>query len=224
MSQVDKITTIRRPRILKYEKVFKTDKHIVIVMPKCNMSIKSINPVSYFKDIGVDFVMEQLCECLSYLHSRDMMHGNIKPSNVFMNQENSLFLSDYSTYLLYSGKELEMQKTVEDIQYLSPEALSGRKVDKYSDLWGVGCVMYYLICGKDPFTTKSIDELRKNIIQGRYPNIKWKYSDYVNPLIKKLLTPDENKRINIDQLIDELNGILYIIIINSIKTIYIPKS
>lgn len=217
LAEINKITTINRPKLLKYEKIFKTDKHIVIVMPKCNICIETINPVSYFKDIGVDYILEQICECISHLHSRDMMHGNIKPSNIFINKENSIFINDFSTNILYSGKESELQNTMVDIQYLTPECLSSRRVSKYSDLWSVGSLLYFLISGKHPFTGKSMEEVKKNIIQGRYASIKWKYSDYVNPLIKKLLSIDESKRITINQLIEELDSIIFIINIIKLK-------
>lgn len=213
LSEINKITTINRPKLLKYEKIFKTDKHIIIIMQKCSICIETINPVSYFKDIGVDLIMEQICECISHLHSRDMMHGNIKPSNIFINKENSIFLNDFSTNILYSGKESVVQQTVENIQYLTPECLSSRRVSKYSDLWSIGSLLYFLVSGKHPFTGKSLDEVKKNIIQGRYSSIKWKYSDYVNPLIKKLLSIDESKRVTINQLIEELSSILLLFIL-----------
>jgi len=98
------------------------------------------------QDAVLDF-LEQLTEALAWLHTRGVVHGDIRPSNVVRDGG--------TTKLMDFGPQRDLrQVTVETpdsyCQYASPERLLGRPLTAASDLYSVGAVVYELLAGEPP--------------------------------------------------------------------------
>ena len=112
---------------------------------------------------------QQIVAGLEYAHERAIVHGDLRPSNIYI--VNDQFNTDEPKIVDFGFMHLiePMLKNNKqhvssalpvfgDGPYMSPEQRSGQNIDKRSDLYSLGCLMYEIACGKPPFISKSTME------------------------------------------------------------------
>jgi len=106
----------------------------------------------------------QVCEALSHAHSKGVLHRDLKPSNLMLLQTGrteEVRIMDFGIAKLLEGTEYDAQrltKTGEALGsplYMSPEQCRSAKLDRRSDLYALGCVMYEALTGAPPFMGKT---------------------------------------------------------------------
>jgi tetratricopeptide (TPR) repeat protein len=95
---------------------------------------------------GVVEYVVQLCRALAYVHSRGIVHRDIKPTNVLVDGSGAVKLLDFG--LVGSGRGGPAMGTP---SYLAPELFEGRPGDHRSDLFSLGVLMFQLLCRRLPF-------------------------------------------------------------------------
>ena len=100
-------------------------------------------------------IARQVADALSYAHSHDVIHRDIKPDNILLEAGHAV-VSDFGiarAMTVAGGNELgETGFALGTPAYMSPEqAVAGRNVDGRSDLYSLGCVLYEALCGEPPF-------------------------------------------------------------------------
>lgn len=111
-----------------------------------------------------------LVSALYYLHSNRILHRDLKPQNVLLDEDLHAKLCDFglarnmtmSTHVLTSIKGTPL--------YMAPELLAERPYDHQADLWSLGCIAYETMAGQPPFCTTSILHLVKII---KHEEVKW---------------------------------------------------
>ena len=144
----------------------------------------------------------QLLSGLQALHNNGIIHCNLKPSNIVIDEYGNVKICDFKKCLKISKmtKELiEKNKCAITPCYTAPELF--RKDGKYSfksDLWALGCILYELAVGQVPFFSNSLKELIIKIIQEKVNFDKRELTNYSNEFIdvlKRLLIKDPNARV-----------------------------
>jgi hypothetical protein len=100
-------------------------------------------------DVGPFF--RQVCEAVGYAHSQSVVHGNIKPSNIFLFEGRHVLLGDFGR--LWDVGQMDMTHAgpgIEAVEFLAPETTEGR-TDQRSDIYGLGAVLFASLTGAPPF-------------------------------------------------------------------------
>jgi eukaryotic-like serine/threonine-protein kinase len=94
----------------------------------------------------------QVCGALAAAHAQGLVHRDIKPANVLVGPDGQVQVTDFGIVKAAAAATLTGTGTVlGTAAYLSPEQAQGGPVDARSDLYGLGCVLYELLCGSPPF-------------------------------------------------------------------------
>src|SRR5919106_1800790 len=108
--------------------------------------------------IAVD-VTRQVLAALSNAHRNGIVHRDIKPHNVMVDDDRRVKVTDFGIARAGTSQMTEAGSIVGTAQYLSPEQARGAGVDQRSDLYSVGVVLYELLTGKVPFNGESPVEI-----------------------------------------------------------------
>jgi len=101
-------------------------------------------------------LLKQILRGLNYAHNRHIIHGDIKPGNIMITDENKIKISDFgnakiSGYIENNKNIFPMGTPV----YSSPEQILGQGLDQRSDLYSLGITFYEMVTGEVPFHFKS---------------------------------------------------------------------
>jgi eukaryotic-like serine/threonine-protein kinase len=104
--------------------------------------------------LAVDIVL-QILKAARFAHRRGVVHRDIKPHNVIVDEEGRAKVTDFGIARAGSSDMTETGSIMGTAQYLSPEQAQGHPVDARSDLYSIGVVLYELLTGAPPFDADS---------------------------------------------------------------------
>ncbi len=97
--------------------------------------------------------LAQVCDGLSFIHSRALLHRDVKPSNILVTPERRAILVDFGLAKRVSDDQItDHGRVVGTYRYMSPEQARGEALDRRSDVYAVGVTLYELLAGRPPFT------------------------------------------------------------------------
>lgn len=97
-------------------------------------------------------VSTQILEALKFAHRRDVIHRDIKPQNIIIDNDGRVKVTDFGIARAGSASTMtEAGSMLGTAHYLSPEQAQGRPVEAASDLYSLGVVMYEMVTGTLPF-------------------------------------------------------------------------
>lgn len=105
-------------------------------------------------------IASQIADALDEAHRNDIIHRDIKSSNILINRRGQVKVLDFGLAKIISEEVSEMDVTraktddgmlVGTVQYMSPEHALGKKLDGRTDLWSFGVLLYEMVCGALPF-------------------------------------------------------------------------
>ena len=218
------------PHIVKYNSVFVHHSNIVIEMEFCTSSLSNV-----IKQISKPFhvaqtkkIIRSIALGLKYLHDHDIIHRDIKPGNIFIDENCIVKLGDFgSSRIITNYNNDNLTPLVGTKWYKAPEIIFGNKLyDKSADIWSFGCLIAELFL-LEPLFPGATDFEMINLIFGFLgfskedeqvlkPKLKINYKEMKDSifestfdtadkdsidLMKKMLCANPKKRINIDEVL-----------------------
>jgi serine/threonine protein kinase len=122
----------------------------------------------------------QLCEALSYAHTHQILHRDIKPGNIMVTQDDQVKVTDFGLARPITGEAEENPYGTPD--YAAPEILGKGAVDQRVDIFAAGVVLYEMLTGRVPQTP------RRTVTEYAPVSARW------DEVIEKAVHPDPAKR------------------------------
>lgn len=145
----------------------------------------------------------QICLGIYALHSKNILHRDLKTLNIFLTMDNSVRIGDLGVATVLNPNGGFLVKKVGTPYYLSPEVCEDKPYNHKWDIWSLGCILYEIWSLKHPFEAKTQAELMIKIIKGKYKRIPKTYSKHLSDMIHWLLTKRSNKRPSITDIIKD---------------------
>jgi serine/threonine protein kinase len=119
--------------------------------------------------------MVQLCDALAYIHGRGLVHRDVKPANVMVDDTQRVRLMDFGLAKFLARAEQEVTQAgriVGTYRYVSPEILRAEPVDGRADLYSLGVTLYELCCGIPPFDADNPKDLWTLVLESDAPPLQ----------------------------------------------------
>ena len=186
--------------IVKYYDSSKKGNNFYILMEFCNgenlrsFIDKNMNDNTLIKESIIYNLISQICNGIKEMHDKKIIHRDIKPDNIFMNENMIIKIGDFGvSKQLKSYKSYALTtKKLGTEYYAAPEILTKGIYNEKSDIWSLGCIIYELLTLNTYYNDKFMDEIKQ--IDSNIYNEKWQ------ELIDSLLELDYKKRFDINQV------------------------
>ncbi|MGH3240766.1 MAG: protein kinase domain-containing protein [Spirillospora sp.] len=96
-------------------------------------------------------VLAQVADALDAAHRRGLVHRDVKPGNVLLDEAGHAYLTDFGITKQVGGVSTDTGRVVGTLDYLAPEQIRGEGVDGRTDCYALGCVLYECLSGAPPF-------------------------------------------------------------------------
>ncbi len=118
-------------------------------------------------------IVRQVAEALDYAHLQHVVHRDIKPANImYEGDTHTVKVTDFGIARITDSSKTKTGMVLGTPSYMSPEQLSGKKIDGRSDLFSLGVMLYQMTVGALPFQGDSMAELMFRIANDPYRNPK----------------------------------------------------
>jgi len=159
--EVSLLRDLKHNNIVTLHDIIHTEKSLTLVFEYLEKDLKQ-----YMDDCGnimhmtnVKYFLFQLLRGLSYCHRRRVLHRDLKPQNLLINERGELKLADFGLARAKSIPTKTYSNEVVTLWYRPPDVLLGST--EYStpiDMWGVGCIFYEMACGRPLFPGSTVED------------------------------------------------------------------
>lgn len=200
LNEVRILASIQHPNIISYKEAFIEEQtsNLWVIMEFADAG-DAFQLMSRLKDEGRTFTEEEIWRILiqtvnglKQLHDWKIMHRDLKSANIFLFRNGDVKLGDLNVSKIMNNS-LEYTQTGTPY-YASPEVWKNQPYNAKSDIWSLGCVVYELICQKPPFDAKSMNDLFKVVIRGKFEPIPETYSAGLQRIINWMIKLSPSKR------------------------------
>ena len=101
---------------------------------------------------AVERIMGEILDALEHAHARGVTHRDMKPANVILLEQGAVKVADFGIARLESSELTQAGAVLGTPAYMSPEQFLGQPVDKRSDIFSCGVILYQFLTGEKPFT------------------------------------------------------------------------
>ncbi|XP_019880244.1 serine/threonine-protein kinase D3 isoform X2 [Aethina tumida] len=209
-NEVSILQNLSHPGVVNLERMFETPERIFVVMEKLKGDMLEMilsHEKGRLTERVTKFLITQILIALKHLHSKNIVHCDLKPENVLLSSDAEypqVKLCDFG-FARIIGEKSFRRSVVGTPAYLAPEVLRNKGYNRSLDMWSVGVIVYVSLSGTFPFNEdEDINEQIQNAAF-MYPPNPWKEisSDAID-LINNLLQVKQRKRYTVDKSLQHI--------------------
>merc|ERR1712142_688806 len=153
LQKLEENETLKRSLPFLHE-TYLVRKYLILIMDLCDgrTLLEYFSSKHSISEDDVAVVVRWLCQVLKELHSNNIVHLDIRPTNIRMTSLNDMKLLDFNSARHLANKKAgEVVDVIGDTEFCAPEMLSFDRVQPNSDMWSVAVIMYILLSGVSPY-------------------------------------------------------------------------
>lgn len=156
-------------------------------------------------------IAKQIIDAVEIAHERNIVHRDLKPANVKVTDDGVVKVLDFGLAKVFTAetpdgdlshsptllKGTEAGVILGTAAYMSPEQAKGKVVDKRSDIWSFGCVLFEMLSGKQPFAGETLTDTLAAVVRGEpdWDHLLSTTPPNVKRLIQRCLEKDVKRRL-----------------------------
>jgi len=145
-----------------------------------------------FTNAEIKQTFEPICAALSYAHQRGVVHCDLKPSNIMIQNNGKVLLADFGIFRVIRGNSI-LPNNSGTPAYMAPEQICNQTVVPQTDIYALGIILYEMATGRQPFTGE-----RAKISGNQNDRIRWEHVNLapvkpsinnpeINPLLEQII-------------------------------------
>ena len=211
--EAEAVGRLTHPRIAAIYDFIETEEIACIVMELVNGKSLAhhLKEVTQYGLKDTWEIIRQILDGLAYSHGQGVIHRDLKPGNVLINDDGRIKITDFGVARIDTSTLTVMGDIVGTPHYMAPEQFGGQEATPRTDLYQVGVMLYELLTGTRPFTGNNVEILRRVMNERpanpstHNPRITWQL-DWV---VQKALAKDPADRFgSAREFADALKGAL----------------
>jgi len=128
--------------------------YLVMEYIKCGTLKEIMDSPIHWKQAAA--ILAPVARALEYVHHQRIVHRDVKPANILIDENDQPMLSDFGVVKLFEGNDL-LEATAAGVgigtpDYMSPEQGKGKEVDFHADIYALGVVYFEMVTGQKPYT------------------------------------------------------------------------
>src|SRR5499425_2544352 len=157
-------------------------------------------------------IAKQIAEALEYAHEKGIIHRNLTPGNIKLTADGQVKILDFGLAKALEDQAVEVNTSTSPTTsasatragallgtaaYMSPEQAKGKVVDRRTDIWAFGCVLYEMLTGRRLFGGETVSDTIAKILE-REPDwraIPSQTPEKIRELLRRCLEKDPRKRL-----------------------------
>lgn len=204
--EVSILQTLRHPNIIALKDLFESRDEVALILELVSGGelFDFIAEKEELLESEAILFMRQILKGLSYMHSQNIGHFDLKPENIMLSEKVSqpnIKLIDFGLARhLEQGQEY--RSTSGTPQYIAPEVIKFEPLNTAADMWSIGVITYILLSGLSPFQGHTDEETLKNVVELQYEFDEGPFqttSDMAKDFIDKLLMQSPGDRMTADE-------------------------
>ncbi|KAF2609388.1 hypothetical protein F2Q68_00045014, partial [Brassica cretica] len=201
------------PNLVTLKETYEDEYAVHLVMELCEGGelFDRIVARGHYTERAAAAVTKTIIEVVQVCHKHGVMHRDLKPENfLFANKKETAPLKaiDFGLSVFFKPGE-RFNEIVGSPYYMAPEVLK-RNYGPEVDIWSAGVILYILLCGVPPFWAETEQGVAQAIIRSQldFRRDPWpKVSEHAKDLIRKMLDPDQKRRLTAQQVLGFATGL-----------------
>lgn len=193
---------IRHANVIRLLEVFETQRQFFMVMEYASGGdlLRHMKKSRRLSEADARRLFRQIVFGLGHVHSRGVLHRDIKLDNILLDGDGSVKICDFGVSKIIAKSDV-IREQCGTPAYIAPEIITSQGYEGfYADHWSLGVLLYAMLCGAIPFKAENMLELLK-VVRASPLTFPAAVSDNAKNLIKGLLTVNPYQRFSIPEIL-----------------------